>query len=304
MNRAGSIFKETPDCMKFMEAPVIMNEEDNELFYTTGGLAMSRMRIFVAGATGNVGRCITRAIMQGSSYELVGGFCSETGQDIATAAGLKCGGLYCIADMQYALDEARPEMVIDFTSAGIIMDNLSIYAKNKINAVIGTTGLNEEMLAEARELAKDAGTRWAIISNFGMGMNFVMDFLKKIRPHYPYVSIIDRHQADMANAPSGTAITLAETASGGEKGRIRSSEVIPGVMGGKVGEVQILSQRMPYPGPYSEHEITLGRPDELIRITVQDFSSEVYLPGVFLAVDRIGTFPPGTVITNLSELEV
>lgn len=289
--------------MQFMGATVIMNKKDNDLFNSTGGSAMSRMKIFVAGATGNVGTCVTKAIMQGSSYELVGGFCSETGKDIATAAGLKPGGLYCIADMQYALDEARPEMVIDFTSAGIIMDNLRIYARNKINAVIGTTGLNEEMLAEARELAETAGTRWAIISNFGRGMNFVMDFLRKIRPHYPYVSIIDRHHADMANAPSGTAISLAEHASEGEKGPVKSREVIPHVLGGKVSQVQILSQRMPYPGPYSEHEITLGRPDEMIRITVQDFSSEVYLPGVFMAVDKIGTFPPGTVITSLSELE-
>ena len=259
------------------------------------------MKIFVAGATGNVGSCITKSIMQGSKYELVGGFCSETGMDIGEAAGLKSSGLYCIADLGFALHKSSPDIAIDFTSARVIMDNIKIYAREKVNAVIGTTGFDEAMMEETRDLAKGSGIRLAIISNFGMGMNFVMEFIRKVRAYYPYASIMDRHRADMANAPSGTAVTLAENAREGESGTTKSQEVIPHVLGGNLGGVQITSQRLPYPGPYSEHEITLGRPDEIIRITVQDFSSEVYLPGVFLAVDNLGTFPPGSVVTSLSE---
>jgi 4-hydroxy-tetrahydrodipicolinate reductase len=81
---------------------------------------------------------------------------------------------------------------------------------------------------------------------------------------------------------------------------VQSQEVIPGVLGGTEQGVQILSQRLPYPGPYSEHEVVLGRQDEVIRINVQDFSSSVYVEGVFLALRKIGEFPPGTLVTELS----
>ncbi len=264
---------------------------------------MDKMKIFVSGVTGNVGSCIARAIIKSEKYHLAGGFCSGTGQDIAAAAGLEPIGMCCTSDLEYAMDQLKPDMVIDFTSARIIMDNMRIYAKNRINAVIGTTGFDDEMMDEVRTLAKEAGTRWAIISNFGLGMNFVMDFLKKVSTYYPYVSVIDRHHSQMANAPSGTAMSIAEAAANGNSGNVKSREVLPHVLGGSAGRVQILSQRMPYPGPYSEHEITLGRTDEIIRINVQDFSSEVYLPGIFLAADSIGKFPPGTIITTLSDLQ-
>ncbi len=264
---------------------------------------MDRMKIFVSGTTGNVGRCITKTIIESDKYQIAGGYCSDTGLDIAAAAGLEPIGMYCNSDLEYAMDQLKPDMVIDFTSARIIMDNMRIYARNRINAVIGTTGFDDEMMDEVHTLAEEAGTRWAIISNFGLGMNFVMDFLKKVSVYYPHVSIIDRHHSKMANAPSGTAMSIAESAAHGESGNVRSMEVLPHVLGGSAGRVQILSQRMPYPGPYSEHEITLGRTDEIIRINVQDFSSEVYLPGIFLAVDAIGKFPPGTIITNLADLQ-
>lgn len=257
------------------------------------------MKVFVSGATGNVGRLVVRAVLEAPDLELAGGFCAEGAIDLAQIQGLPPCGIRGDSDLRRGLEAATADVVVDFTSATIIMENLRLYAERKLDVVIGTTGFDDAMTAEARRLAAEGNLRWVLVSNYGLGINLVADFLAKVRPHYPYVSIVDRHPARMANAPSGTAMTLAERGAGDE-GAIASRAVLDGVLGASLAGCRILSQRLPYPGAYSEHEITLGRDDELIRITVQDFSSSVYVPGVLLALRGRDRIAPGTVVTSLS----
>ena len=181
--------------------------------------------------------------------------------------------------------------------------NLKLYAEKGLNAVIGTTGLTDEDLAPFIKEVKEKGLRWSVISNYGLGISLVRDFIKKVRGYYPYVSIIDRHFPGMANAPSGTAASLAKaSSSSGEQGPVESKEVYPGVLGATISGVPVLSQRLPWPGPYSEHEVLLGRNDEIIRISVQDHTSDIYMDGVFLTVEKLPKMAPGTFIRELSEI--
>lgn len=257
------------------------------------------IRVFVSGATGNVGSQLVRAVVKSEDLDLAGGFCTEEGAELGKAkSGEPVSGT---SDLASGLEAAKADVVVDFTSARIIMDNLKIYAGAGVDAVIGTTGFTGEMLAEARELASGSGVRWAVISNFGLGVNLLLEFLKTARKHYPYVGVVDRHPARMANAPSGTAMTIARALAEGPEGNVQSQEVLPGVLGGKEQGVPILSQRLPFPGPYSEHEIVLARQDEVIRVNIQDFSSLVYVDGVFLALRKISAFPAGTLVTEFSE---
>ncbi len=66
--------------------------------------------------------------------------------------------------------------------------------------------------------------------------------------------------------------------------------------------MRVLSQRLPWPGPYSGHEITLARKDEIIRIAVEDYTSDIYMDGVFLTAKKIATFPAGSFLRSLSEV--
>ncbi len=258
-------------------------------------------RVFVSGASGNVGRLVVRNVIERDGFELAGGFCRECGEDLGTLAGLPPIGLRASRTLREGLEESRADLVIDFTSAAVLMANLEVYADLALDAVIGTTGLSAEDFLRVETLVSERGLRWAIISNYGLGINLVMDFLSRVRPYFPYVAISDRHHPAMANAPSGTAAMLAQAVSEGPEGPVESREVYEGVLGGKIAGIPVHSERMPYPAPFSEHEVVLGRKDEIIRITISDFTSEIYMDGVFLAAGRISSMPAGTLVRKLSE---
>ncbi|MDD4160351.1 MAG: dihydrodipicolinate reductase C-terminal domain-containing protein [Synergistaceae bacterium] len=259
------------------------------------------MRIFVSGASGNVGRTIVRTIQNIEWTELAGGWCKETGEDLGEIAGIGTIGIIATNDLRAGLETSEPDMVIDFSATPVLRENLNIYIDKGLNAVIGTTGLTDEELEPFIAEVKGKGLRWAVIPNYGLGISLVRDFIKKVRKYYPYISIIDRHFPGMANAPSGTAASLAK-ASSGEPMPVESKEVYPGVLGGKISEVPVFSQRLPWPGPYSEHEVLLGRKDEIIRISVEDHTSDIYMDGVFLTVKKLPEMAPGTFIRELSDI--
>lgn len=260
-------------------------------------------RVFVSGASGNVGKLVIRNVVANEGLVLAGGWCREVGQDLGVLAGGEPLGIFASADLASGLRDSTPDVVVDFTSSAILMGNLKIYAEAGVDAVIGTTGLSDVDMRNVEEIVKSKRLRWTVISNYGLGINLVMEFIKKARQFYPYAAITDRHHAQMSNAPSGTAATLANAASDGPKGEVASKETFPGVLGANIAGIPVTSQRLPYPGPYSEHEVTLARQDEIIRITVQDFSSDIYLDGVFLAVEKIGDLAAGTLIRRLADLE-
>lgn len=259
------------------------------------------MKIFVSGASGNVGKTLVRTMQHIEWAELVGGWCKETGEDLGEIAGIGPIGIIATNDLKAGIETTKPDIVIDFSATPVLPGNLKLYAEKGLNAVIGTTGLTDDDLAPFIKEVKEKGLRWSVIPNYGLGISLVRDFIKKVRGYYPYVSIIDRHFPGMANAPSGTAGSLAKAASG-EQGPVESKEVYPGVLGATISDVPVLSQRLPWPGPYSEHEVLLGRQDEIIRISVQDHTSDIYMDGVFLTVEKLPKMAPGTFIRELSEI--
>ena len=259
------------------------------------------MRVFVTGASGNVGRTIIRAMKDYPEFELVGGWCRKSGIDLGLLAGIEAKGVLTAKSLSLGLAESLPDVVIDFSVTPILEQNMKEYLNFGLNAVIGTTGLTDDQFAPFIKGVEERGLRWAAIANYGLGISFVQDFIKLVREYYPYISIVDRHHENMANAPSGTAADLA-CAAEGESGQVASKESYPGVLAGKVHGVQVVSQRLPWPGPFSEHEVLLGRRDEIIKITVTDHTSDIYTDGVYLTAQTLPLLPPGSFVRSLSEI--
>ena len=258
-------------------------------------------KVFVTGASGNVGSTIVRFIQNKPDFELVGGYCLEAGQDLGELAGIGELGIKAAADLDAGLTAAAPDVVIDFSATPVLKQNMETYLKHDLNVAVGTTGLTEEDLAPIKTEVERRGLKWAVVPNYGLGISLIGEFIKNARKFYPYVTISDQHTAQMANAPSGTAASLAQMATG-ELGEVKSAEVYPGVLGAHIAGVPVFSQRLPFPGPYSGHVVTLARQDEIIKLEVMDFTSDIYMDGVFLTAGKLADLPAGSFLTSLAEV--
>lgn len=259
-------------------------------------------RIFLSGASGNVGKALVREIASGGEFELAGGWCREAGEDLGTLAGIAPVGVKASASLEEGVSVSKPDIVVEFSAAAVMKENLECYLRLGADAVIGTTGLKPDKLAELGARAVSQGLRWSALPNYALGINLVAKFLREARAYYPYASVTDRHPAEMGNAPSGTAAMLAGILSEREAGTIRSKETYDGALGADIGGTQVFAERLSYPGPFSGHTIRLARKDEVITISVDDFSSGVFTGGVLMAVRKLLSSPRGVFITSFDEL--
>lgn len=259
-------------------------------------------KIFISGVSGNVGAALVRAIVKDGGFELAGGWCREAGEDLGRLAGIAPLGVVASASLEDGIKAAKADIVIEFSAAAVMRENLESYLRLGVDAVIGTTGLKAEELSEFGARAVSLGLRWAALPNYSLGVNLVAKFLREARRYYPYASITDSHTPKMGNAPSGTAAMLASILSEREAGEIESREIYDGALGARIGDTQVFAERLTYPGPFSGHTIKLARDNEIITISVDDFSSDVYTGSVLMAVRKLLSSPRGVFITDFDEL--
>lgn len=117
-------------------------------------------------------------------------------------------------------DEKTPEhlqkvdVVIDFSTPDSAYDNILTCFDANVPVVCGTTGWLDKK-SEIEKLAKDTNQSFFWASNFSLGVNIffrVNEYLAKIMNQYPDydVAMEETHHTAKLDAPSGTAITLAE----------------------------------------------------------------------------------------------
>lgn len=106
------------------------------------------------------------------------------------------------------------DVAIDFSTPQVVLDNIHFLLDHKIPSVIGTTGWNDH-LGKVKELSKKQGVGLIHASNFSLGVNLFFKLneqLAKLMSSYEdySVSMEEIHHTEKLDAPSGTAITLAE----------------------------------------------------------------------------------------------
>jgi dihydrodipicolinate reductase len=109
-----------------------------------------------------------------------------------------------------------------------------------------------------------------VAANFAVGAVLMMRFAGEAARHLPRAEIVEIHHEGKRDAPSGTAKATAAR--------------LP-------GEPPIHSVRLP--GVVAHQEVLLGGPGELLTIRHDAFSRDAFVPGVMLALERLGSLPPG-----------
>jgi len=167
----------------------------------------------VAGIGGRMGTRIAQLIRETDGIELAGGFdhprFDKIGRDLAEVVGGSPTGITVGAGIDDVLDSA--DIVIDFTTASVSLEHLRKAAARKKAMVVGSTGFSREQLDEA---AKIAVTAPCLISpNMSIGVNILFKMVAdaaRLLGETCDIEIIEAHHRYKKDAPSGTAIKLAQ----------------------------------------------------------------------------------------------
>jgi 4-hydroxy-tetrahydrodipicolinate reductase len=156
------------------------------------------------------------------------------------------------------------DVVVDFTQPDTALHNARLCLEAGVHCVMGTTG------ADFSSLEGVGDANLFVAPNFAIGAVLMMEVSQTIAKHIPEVEIIELHHDQKKDAPSGTAKRTADL--------IREA-------GGNVHE-PIHSVRLP--GLVAHQEVIFGGLGETLTVRHDSISRESFMPGVLLAVRRVG----------------
>lgn len=242
------------------------------------------IRVLVNGALGRMGSEVCKKVVSEAELELVaavdvkeGKFEIEGTQYVTTT------------DIVAAINEVKPDVVVDFTRPDIVMSTLRKILPLGVHVVVGTTGFKDADLQEVDALAKANNTGLLIAPNFALGAVVMMKLCVEAAKYFPNVEIIEKHHDKKLDAPSGTAIITAQKIAEVRKAMVQGNpdekETMAGARGADYEGMKIHSLRLP--GYVASQEVVFGGQGETLKISTDPVSRECYMPGVALGCKRI-----------------
>ncbi len=210
------------------------------------------IRVAVAGAAGRMGQTVCEAVESAEDMELV-------------------GRADPLLETQLADVLPDAQVVVDFTRPDTALENALQCVRAGVHVVIGTTGFDMEPLKQARPGDGRPPANVLIAPNFAIGAVLMTRFAVEAARHMQKAEIVELHHDAKLDAPSGTAARTAElmaAASGGPPPPIHSVRL---------------------PGLVAHQEVILGDVGQTLSIRHDTISRESFMPGVLLAVRRVGS---------------
>ncbi|HWH43690.1 MAG TPA: 4-hydroxy-tetrahydrodipicolinate reductase [Thermoleophilaceae bacterium] len=164
------------------------------------------------------------------------------------------------------------DVVVEFSTPDAALANARACLEAGVHCVTGTTG------ADYSELAGVGSANLFVAPNFAIGAVLLMEASKLIARHMPDCEIVELHHDHKLDAPSGTALRTAEL--------IESA-------GGNVHQ-PIHSIRLP--GLVAHQEVVFGGLEQTLTLRHDSMGRESFMPGVLLAVRRVGTLESSPVV--------
>ncbi len=215
------------------------------------------IRVVVAGAAGRMGETVCRAVTGAEDMELVGRADPQLDTSVADTLA------------------AEPDVLVDFTVPDTALANAREAAHAGVHVVIGTTGFDPAALDELRSCPANI----FVAPNFAIGAVLMMQFAADAARHMARAEIIELHHDGKLDRPSGTAA--------------RTAELMRHASGGGP-EIPIHSVRLP--GLVAHQEVILGDVGQTLTIRHDSIDRESFMPGVLLAVRRVGTLTDSPVV--------
>jgi 4-hydroxy-tetrahydrodipicolinate reductase len=215
------------------------------------------IRVAVAGAAGRMGATVCSAVDGAQGMELVARADPALGTTVTDALG------------------AGPEVLVDFTIPSTALGNAREAVAAGVHVVIGTTGFDIDAL---RDLGGSANV--FVAPNFAIGAVLMMRFAADAARHMARAEIIELHHDTKVDAPSGTAA--------------RTAALMRAAAGDDAPEVPVHSVRLP--GLVAHQEVILGDVGQTLTIRHDSVDRESFMPGVLLAVRKVGSLTESPVV--------
>lgn len=229
-----------------------------------------------------MGQVITRMSEQYSDLRIVAGY------DIADSG--KNAYPVCTD-----LSECKlvPDVIIDFSNPSALAELMDYSVKNKIPAVIATTGLSKAQIKLLEKASRSIPVFFS--ANMSLGVNLVIDLVKRaarlLELNYD-IEIIEKHHNQKLDAPSGTALAIADSINSvlahkqeyvydrHSRRKMRSKNEIGmhAVRGGTI---------------VGEHSVIFAGNDEIIEINHTAMSKEIFGTGALRAARFLYGKGPG-----------
>jgi 4-hydroxy-tetrahydrodipicolinate reductase len=164
------------------------------------------------------------------------------------------------------------DVVVDFSQPETALTNARLCLEAGVHCVMGTTG------ADFSALEGVGSANLFVAPNFAIGAVLLMQVSQTIAEHMPDCEIIELHHDQKKDAPSGTAKRTAEL--------IRAA-------GGNVHD-PIHSIRLP--GLVAHQEVIFGGLGQTLSLRHDSITRESFMPGVLLAVRKVGTLERSPVV--------
>ena len=251
------------------------------------------IKVCFAGVTGWTAPPIVRAIEEAEDVALVAGVSrSAAGQSLAEAVGAGEGRIS--ATVAEALQATDLDVLVDFTSAAAVRDNVQAAVDAGRHVVVGSSGLTTDDYAEIDRAARQRGVGVFAAGNFSVMAAVLGRAAAMAAQHLDHWEILDYGSDTKPDVPSGTARELAESLA-----LVRTPErgvpveQVRGPVearGAEVGGTQIHSVRLP--GFVVSTEIVFAGPGErLVLRHDPGVTPEPYADGVLLAIRRVADVP-------------
>ncbi len=255
------------------------------------------IKIGVAGAAGKMGSRITALCREYDGLELAGAFeragHKDIGRDIGPVVGIGETGILLQDSIEKIMDAV--DIIIDFTSIESTKKNLEAASAKGRAMVIGTTGLSRDDLSHMEPMMKSIPCVMA--SNMSLGVNLLLKVLQDVArvlgDDYD-IEIVEAHHRLKKDAPSGTALKMAQVIAGAINRDLEEVGVYArhGIIGQRTKK-EIGIQTVRAGDIVGEHTVLFGGLGERIEITHKASSRDTFARGALKAALWLAAKPAG-----------
>ncbi len=186
----------------------------------------------------------------------------------------------------------HPDVIVDFSSPAALDGELEYAEKHKIPVVLATTGYTAAQLERIEKATKSIAVFKT--ANFSLGVNLLVKLVNKVAEALGEkfdVEIIERHHNQKVDAPSGTALMLADGVNAAYSGGKQYLNGRNGTVGKRGNEIGIHAVRG---GTIvGEHEVMFAGEDEIITLSHSARSKKVFAAGAIKAAKWLAGKPAG-----------